>query len=169
MRDDLLRIYLNDHLAGSVVAVEQIEHGLAHNPEGELGDFLDWLLGEIKEDQAVLKDVLARVDGTEDPVKKVAAWVLEKAHRAKPSGEIAGYSDLNRLEELEGLAIGVAGKLALWRTLEAVSEPDVRLRDIDFRALAERALRQRDEIERHRIDAARRAFAPRAAETEEAP
>ena len=169
MRDDLLRIYLNDHLAGSVVAIEQIEHCLDKNLKGELGAFLSRLLSEIKEDQTVLKDVLARVGGAESPVKKAAAWAFEKVHRAKPSGEAAGYSDLNRLEELDGVATGVSGKLALWRALEVVSASDDRLRDIDFRTLAQRAQRQRDEIEPHRIDAARRAFVPRAAETEEAP
>ena len=160
MNHDLLTIYLNDHLAGSVVAIEQLEHCLARNPEGALGAFLPRLLREIEADQGVLKDVLTRVGGAENPAKKAGAWVAEKLQRVKPSGDPAGYSDLNRLEELEGIAIGIAGKLALWRSLEAVGPTDDRLRDVDFGALARRAQRQRDEVEPHRLDAARRAFAP---------
>lgn len=160
MSHDLLTIYLNDHLAGAVAAIEHIEHCLARNPEGALGAFLPRLLREIEADRDVLKDVLARVGGSENPVKQAGAWVAEKVQRVKPSGDPAGYSDLNRLEEFEGVAIGIAGKLALWRSLEAVSPTDERLRDIDFGALARRAQRQRDEVEPHRLDAVRRAFIP---------
>ena len=169
MNEKLLRIYLNDHLAGSVGAIGQAEHCLAHNRESELGAFLERLLKEIEEDQAVLKDLIGRIGGAENPLKKTAAWVSEKVQRIKPSGEVIGYSDLNRLEELETLLLGIAGKRALWDLLDAISASDDRLRAVDFRALAQRAQRQRDEVEAFRIDAARRAFAPGTEATEETP
>ncbi len=169
MRDKLLRIYLNDHLAGSVVAVEQGEHCLTNNPDGDLAALLTRTLEEIRKDQAVLKDLLDRIGGTENPLKQAASWVSEKVHRAKPSGEVLGYSDLNRLEELEMLVIGITGKRALWDGLDAACASDDRFRGVDFRALALSAQRQRDAIEPHRIEAARRAFASRAEETEGTP
>lgn len=159
MNDDALRIYLNDHLAGSVVAVEQAEHCLAHN-DGDLSALLARLLDEIRDDQGVLEDLLARIGGTENPLKQAAAWVAEKAHRAKPSGDVLGYSDLKRLEELEMLVIGISGKAVLWEALGVACTTDERFDDIDFPALAASAERQRDALEPHRLAAVRRAFAP---------
>jgi hypothetical protein len=157
MKDDVLRIYLNDHLAGSVGAIEVIEHCLANNAEGPLGTFLPRLLEEVKEDQEVLKDILERI-GIENPVKQAMAWLAEKVHRVKYGGEGLGYSDLKRMEELEALVIGVHGKRALWKVLDSICSADPRLQDIDYAALAERAQKQQDELEPHRITAARRAF-----------
>lgn len=169
MPDTLLRIYLNDHLAGSVAAIGQGEHCLSKNPDGDLAALLTWVLEEIREDRAVLQDLVDRIGGAENPLKQAVSWVSEKVERAKPSGEVLGYSDLNRLEELETLAIGIIGKRTLWDGLGAVCASDERFRGVDFRSLAQRAQRQRDALEPHRIEAARRAFASRAAETGETP
>ncbi|HMB93941.1 MAG TPA: hypothetical protein VKP65_24035 [Rhodothermales bacterium] len=169
MNDNLLRIYLNDHLGGSVGAIEVLEYCIEKNPDGALGALLCHLLKEIQADQKVLKDLLNRIEGTENPVKKGVAWVSEKIHRAKPSGEIFGYSDLTRLEELEELTVGITGKQSLWQSLHIVGEADVRFHDVDFQALARRAQQQRDELEPHRLDAARYAFVSRAEEIEGIP
>lgn len=158
MNDKLLRIYLNDHLAGSVVAVEQVAHCLKNNPDGELGALLAQLQDEIQEDRDVLEDLIERIGGAENPLKQAASWIAEKAHRTKPSGDVVGYSDLKRLEELEMLVLGVTGKHVLWDALDEVCGSDDRFRDIDFRALEQRAQRQRDDLEPHRIAAARTAF-----------
>ena len=157
MNDAALRMYLNDHLAGSVVAVEQAEHSLAHN-DGALGDLLSLLLHEIRADQAVLENLLDRIGGTENLLKQAAAWAAEKAHRAKPSGNVLGYSDLKRLEELELLVLGISGKKALWEALGVACGANARFRDTNFSALSESAQRQHDAIEPHRLDAARLAF-----------
>ena len=159
MNDDLLRIYLNDHLGGSVGAIAVLEYCAEQNPDGALGTFLSRLLEEIQADQQVLQDLIHRIGGTENPLKKTAGWLSEKLHRAKPSGEILSYSDLTRLEELEELVAGITGKKALWDTLAAVCEADPRFQGVDFPALSQQAQRQRDELEPHRLAAARLAFA----------
>lgn len=163
MHDRFLRIYLNDHLAGSVMAIEQIEHSLDENSEGELSAFLARMLDEIRGSQAVLKEVIDRVGGVENPVKKGASWLSEKVRRAKPSGAAFGYTDLTRLEDLESLMLGTRGQLALWTTLDALPDDD-RLSGLDFGRLAARAQRQHEAFEQHRMEAARRAFAARDAE-----
>jgi hypothetical protein len=61
--------------------------------------------------------------------------------------------------ELEALSVGVAGKLALWQSLQSVPALTERLPDCDLDRLAERARRQRAEIEEQRIVAARATFA----------
>jgi hypothetical protein len=58
--------------------------------------------------------------------------------------------------ELEGLVIGVTGKLALWEALRtSVGE---RLEEIDFAVLADRALDQRDRLTELRLKAVAEAF-----------
>lgn len=158
MRDDLLRIYLNDHLAGSVEAVELIEHFLSSNPDRALEDFLRQLLVDIEQDQEVLRDLRARVGGKESRVKDALAWLFEKTSRLKLN-ELSRHRDLNRLEKLEELVLGIRGKLALWTSLEAVTRPDDRFSDVDFQTLKQRAQQQHDQVEARRVDAARRAFA----------
>ncbi|MDQ3759392.1 MAG: hypothetical protein M3331_05580 [Actinomycetota bacterium] len=91
----------------------------------------------------------------ENRVKAPIAWAAEKVGRLKPNGQITGYSPLSRVLELEGLAIGVTGKLALWQSL-AATRPD--LEAFDLSTLIERAESQRDDLERHRIEAVREAF-----------
>jgi hypothetical protein len=78
--------------------------------------------------------------------------------RLKLNGQIRGYSPLSRVLELEALSVGVAGKLALWHSLQAVPSTAERLSRIDLNDLAERARRQRDEIEALRLSAVRVAF-----------
>ena len=57
-----LRIYLNDHLAGSVAGIELARRALAANAGNEYGRLLDRVLAEIEEDQQALRDVMARLE-----------------------------------------------------------------------------------------------------------
>ena len=88
-----LPIYLNDHLAGATLGVELARRTLRENEEGELGDFLRWLVGQLLEDRRAL---LAQV---EQPslAKAGAAWLAEKAGRLKANGHLFSYSPLSRL------------------------------------------------------------------------
>ena len=158
MNDEHLKTYLNDHLAGSVAALELIERSSKSNAESPLGDFLERLYREVEADQDVLKALLGRIGGGENPVKKAGAWLLEKVSRAKLNDHLVRYSDLSRLEELEGLLLGVRGKLALWGGLEATFSDDERFAHLDFAELKGRAQAQLEEIERHRLEAAQRAL-----------
>ena len=158
MNDAFLRVYLNDHLAGAEAGLQLAKDCLAHNPSGPLSDFLPELVTEIEEDHAVLKDLYTRVHSTENPVKKTMTWLLSKVSRLKLEGTFSRYNDLTRLEELEGLALGVHGKLKLWIALEAAVGADDRFSDVDFSRLQQRAQHQYDQIENYRIEAARKAF-----------
>ena len=68
----------------------------------------------------------------------------------------SGYSPLSRLVELEGLRLGVEGKACLWRMLRELGDP--RLRSFDFDDLIARAERQRDDLERWRLDSGQQAL-----------
>lgn len=156
MRDDLLETYLNDHLAGSASAVALLEESRSRHADDALGPFFARLLEEVEQDRDVLRDVLARVGGTENMAKRVAGWLSEKASQAKL--RYATTAELGLLESLDGLALGVEGKRALWSALDAALGADPRLDRIDFVELKRRAKRQHAEIEAHRLEAARQAF-----------
>jgi hypothetical protein len=155
----LLDVYLNDHLAGATAGRELTARSLRSNSGDEVGRFLAKLLGEIEEDRDTLARVMERVGARPSRVKVSAAWAAEKVGRLKLNGRILGYSPLSRLVELEALSAGIAAKQCLWRSLERVAPSDARLAEFDFPALAERAERQRSELERHRREAALAALA----------
>lgn len=87
-----------------------------------------------------------------DPVKRIGAHLAEKLGRLKPNGQLRGYSPLSRVLELEGLGLGITGKLRLWRLLAEVE--DASLRGFDFDALAVRAENQRHKVEELQSQAA---------------
>ena len=152
----LLLIYLNDHLAGSTVGRELAKRCAANNRGTSLGDYLETFLVEINEDAALVERLIGQLGGRPGRVKQGLAWAAERAGRIKLNGQLTGYSDLSRLVEVEGLCLGVEGKLSLWRSLRHVSS--VIPGSLDFDELIERTQRQRDALEGFRIDAAARAF-----------
>jgi hypothetical protein len=156
----LLRIYLNDHLAGSSAGLALAKRCLSRNSSGPLGDFLRELVRQIAEDRRSLEDVMRRLDARQNPLKLAAARLAERAGLAKLNGRMTGYSDLSRLLELEGLCVGVEAKQMLWLSLRSTVASDRRLADVDFDRLAERAGAQRAGLEEHRLASARRALVP---------
>jgi hypothetical protein len=159
VQGELLHIYLNDHLAGSTVGVELARRTLSENRGNEYGAFLEPLLGELQEDRASLEDVMARLAVPRSTVKVAAGWTLEKLGRLKLNGRITSYSPLSRLVELEGLAVGIEAKRALWLALAAACGEDHRLEGVDLAGLAQRAKSQRERLEPHRLEAAKGALA----------
>jgi hypothetical protein len=148
-----LPIYLNDHLAGATAGHELAKRSLGHNRDTPFEPFLERLAEEIGEDRTALRAIMRALEIGEDPVKKIGAWALERVGRLKLNGSLLGYSPLSRQIEFEGLALGVTGKLAMWRALQLVS--DERLAEFDIAALEARAQAQQDGIEERRLEAAR--------------
>lgn len=155
-----MAIYLNDHLAGATVGVELARRASASNRGSELGRFLARLVREVEEDRSALERVMEQLGLPQDRLKVLVGWAGEKVGRLKPNGQLTGYSPLSRVVELEGLSLGVEGKLAAWRSLERAVGGDARLEGIDFGALVARATEQRRELERHRLDATDLALTP---------
>ena len=153
-----LSIYLNDHLAGATGGVELAKRTCGSNEGSEYGPVLDRIAQEIQEDRDTLLDVMERLDISKDQLKVGAGWIAEKLGRFKLNDQLTGYSPLSRLVELEALMLGVTGKTGLWITLRELP-PDPRLADIDFSALEQRAVAQRDALEELRRKAALEALA----------
>jgi hypothetical protein len=149
----LLAIYLNDHLAGSVLGSELNRRVARENRGTPLGEFLERLEVEILDDKQALESVLRATGVRPSPIKPRVAWALEKVGRLKLNGRIRSYSPLSRLLELEGLTMGIAAKRSLWEALGLAVDP--RLAAFDFDALRVRADAQLEGIEPHRREAAR--------------
>jgi hypothetical protein len=152
-----LATYLNDHLLGATLGTELARRAAGENEGSELGEFLAELAREIDDDRETLLAVMGELGVKADRLKVAAGWSAEKLGRLKPNAQLRGYSPLSPLVELEGLLIGIQGKLAMWRALAQVAE-EVGLGRPRMEALAERAERQQADVERHRLEAARRAL-----------
>jgi hypothetical protein len=155
----LLHIYLQDHLAGATFGYQLAERCRRKNRHSEFGAPLAELASEIALDRESLAAVMRRVGAERSNVKASAAWFSEKIRRLKSNGRLLSYTPLSRVVELEGLVIGIAGKRALWRTLDSLAPQGGELEGFDFTALAERAEDQLERVERLRLQAARLAFA----------
>jgi hypothetical protein len=156
--DKLLRIYLNDHLAGATAGCEVARRALSSNKGTVYESFLRDLLNAIEEDKRELESLMHTLGLSADRIKVGAAWVAEKIGRLKLNGQLTGYSPLSRVIELEGLLLGVAGKLALWRSLRQIADHDSRLAVTDFDKLITRANEQLEALDEYRLRAAAEAL-----------
>ena len=149
-----LSVYLNDHLGGSAGGIELARRLCGSNKGTEYGPPLEDIVRQIEEDIASLRDIMARLGVEEDRIKQAGAWAAEKVGRLKLNGQLLGYSPLSRMVELEGLALGVAGKRSLWLALRTALGQDPRLSGVDLDRLIDRAGDQRQTLERLRLRAA---------------
>jgi len=149
--------YLNEHLAGSIGALELIDHWVNAHKGEPLGRFFAQIQKEIKADQNTLREVMRTLEVEESKVRKAGAWAAEKVGRARMiiAGDEPG--SLGLVLTLEGLIMGVTGKKMLWRSLAAAKLPQ--LDSYNFEQLQRRAEQQVEHIEAERISAARQAFA----------
>ncbi|MGH2954718.1 MAG: hypothetical protein ACRDK9_12030 [Solirubrobacterales bacterium] len=151
-----LATYLRDHHAGATGGVELARRAAGSNEGNAYGKELARIAAEIAEDRDALERVMEELGVRADPIKDRAAWVAEKLGRLKPNGSLVSYSPLSRVIELEGLVLGVTGKVALWESLKAATPPGVET--VDLERLAERAADQRSRLEDLRRTAASEAL-----------
>jgi hypothetical protein len=149
--------YLNDHLAGSISALELIAHWAEVHKGEPLGRFFVEIEREIKADQDALRDVMRTLGVEESKMRQAGAWAAEKIGRARLKIAGDGPGSLGLVLTLEGLAMGVTGKKLLWRALAAAKFPQ--LNNYDFDELQRQAEQQIDRIEAERISVIRQAFA----------
>jgi len=156
----LLGIYLNDHLAGATAGLELARRMASAQRDKPHGSTLDQIATEIDEDRAALITIMGNLDVPVRQYKVYAGWVAEKLGRLKLNGHLTDRSPLSDFLELEGLRLGVEGKLALWRTLGALTTVEPRLRTEQLDDLEARAQRQVATLEGLRMSTGRQVFAP---------
>lgn len=155
----LLAIYLNDHLAGAVAGSELAKRCSANNRSTSFAADMEALATEIREDLESLERIISELGIQTTAWKRRLAWTAERFARLKLNGQLRGYSLLSRIEEIEGMCIGVEGKRSLWRTLQRLSEFDARLSPDHLARLEARASSQRERLERCQLAAVQIAFA----------
>ena len=159
VRDDLLGVYLNDHLAGSTLGLELARRmATAAEPGSESATVLRGLVAEIAEDRSALLTIMAALGIPVRGYKVFAAWAGEKAGRLKLNGRLLRRSPLSSLEETEMLRLGVEGKAAGWRTLRVLARRDSRLDAGRLDDLLARADRQSSVLETLRSGIAEQAL-----------
>jgi hypothetical protein len=155
---DPLTTYLQDHLAGSIQAIELLKAIREHQAGESLGEFAAHLLVEIESDRDVLATLVESLGGSVGGPKEWSAWIAEKVSRLKlkhGSGD-----DLGTFEALEFLVLGIHGKWALWRALTVVAVSDSRLDGANFGELTTRAESQHARVDAQRLARARGALCP---------
>jgi hypothetical protein len=156
--NELLGVYLNDHLAGSAAGIE-LATKLRDNHQGtDFGEVMAALHRDISQDRDALEELMRHLEVERHPVKEAAGWALEKLSRLRLNPVLTGSADLTRLLETEALSLGVEGKLLMWLALKEAAASDRRLAGTDFDRLIERARGQRRTLEPHRLAAAVESF-----------
>ena len=155
---DELSDYLNDHLAGSVAALELLDRLVETCTGKPLERFFRELRDDIRADQGQLEELIAKLGIKESTVRKAGAWIAEKISRPKIDLEADSKSDLGLFLALEALVLGITGKRSLWRALGAASRAVPELARLDYSELEKRAIDQCERVEARRLEIARAVF-----------
>src|SRR5688572_3270088 len=119
MANKQLAIYLNDHLAGSVTALEMLSSLETAQAHTNMARFTSELRAEIEADQQELEALMERLQIPKSRPRKAAGWLAEKFTQIKLRLDDSDDGALHLLESLELLAIGIEGKRKLWCALAA--------------------------------------------------
>jgi hypothetical protein len=160
MANEYCATYLNDHLAGSVAATELLKHIEAAYADMEIARFFAELRRDIAMDCRELHGLMDRLQVAESRPRQASAWLTEKFTELKLRLDDSARRPLRLLESLEVVGLGIHGKLALWRALNAAADVSPELQGLlDYERMAQRAEEQRCRVEVVRLEAAKAAFA----------
>ena len=136
-----LRDYLNDHLAGSIFAIDLVRRRAELHP-GDVGRFFGEFAAELEADQrdlrAAMKEVGAQPQLMKQGLAILGSWVDALRPRRRPPSLV---------RDLEILASGVHTKGSLWATLRRLADsgsPLLAIEDVD--RLQQRAAAQEREL-----------------------
>jgi hypothetical protein len=159
MANKPMDVYLNDHLAGAMLGSNLADQIRSHNRGTPLGELMGSLAPQIEEDRQALIGLMQRMGTSKNAVKQSGAWITERVSRVKFWGLTSGEPELGTFMAVESLALGVLGKLSLWRALAQVADQHPAIASVDLDALIFRARTQYDLLESERLAAGRRALA----------
>ena len=158
MANEQITTYLNDHLAGSVVALELLEKLGTLYSGMPLGLLLAELRDDVTADRNELEELMNRLQIAQSQTRKFTAWLAEKATELKLRLDDSNDGTLYLLETFEVLSLGIEGKKGMWLALAAAAENADELRAIDYNHLVQRAEQQRQKVEEVRLETAKKAL-----------
>ncbi len=150
--------YLNDHLAGSIGALELLDRLVEACQGKPLERFFRDLRKEIHQDQEQLRELMQKLGVGENAARKAGAWIAEKLSRPKIELGEGSKKEAGIFLALEALVLGITGKRSLWRALQAASRTVPGLARLDYSGLEERAIEQCERVEARRLEIARGVF-----------
>ncbi len=157
----LLSVYLNDHAALAVAAVELAKRAAGAHAGTPFGDLAATLVPELESQRDALARVMKASGVRANPLKTRGAWVGEKLGRLKLNGRVRSPSPLAPVVEAEGLLATVGAFALLWQGLDALPGDGDGVAghiDVDVAALAATARGRLTELEAHRLDLLRGAI-----------
>lgn len=158
MADGHLSIYLSDHFAGGVAALELLDDLEQAHTGTAIAQVAASLHEDVKADHQELDALIRRAGMNASRASQATAWLIEKVAELKVRVDDPVDGTLRLLETLKVLALGSEGKRALWECLAFVAGDVTALQGLDYARLIERARDQRRQVEALRLDAARAAF-----------
>ena len=160
MPDEQLATYLSDHLAGSVAALDLLDHLEAAYVGTATGRALAEIRADILADRRELEALMKRVGAAESLPRQAVAWLAEKASQLKLQLDDPAGGAFRLLEGLEAVAIGITGKHSLWQVLSVAAGEVPELREVDYDRLIQRGEEEQRKVEALRLQAAKEAFRP---------
>ena len=156
--NDELSVYLKDHFAGGVGAIELLRHLSESHEDRDLKAFYRELLADIEADHETLNRLMTELGIEESKVRNAGAWVAEKLSRVKLGSGTEFKGQLNDLQALETLFMGITGKRLLWCVLSELHEANTLPVEVNLGELEQRALQQLERVEAKRLQLAESLF-----------
>ena len=153
-RQELLSIYLNDHLVGSSAGRDLFRRAARDQRDTPRGPELARLAREVDEDREAQLALMRDLDVAPSRPRAVAGRVAETLGRLKPNGTLLRRSPLSDLVELEAMRTAVTGKTAGWEALLAVADDEPRLPRERLEELQARAVDQAERLRTLHLEAA---------------
>ena len=151
---ETLERYLNDHLAGSSGALLMIDHIIGNCDSPEAEEFFRDLKSKVEDDRALLEELLSTAGMSPSLLLKATGNITARFGLMKLMWEGFEPGELGMFEALELLSVGIQGKRLLWLTLHEIGGLFPEWSHVDFADLELEAIRQRDDLERWRLEAA---------------
>jgi hypothetical protein len=143
-KGDEIEIYLKDHYAGGIGALQLLEHSIETHAGTPLAAFFAELHDDIKADHDQLHNLMTALGVADSDARNAGAWLAEKFSRAKLGFSGGDGSGLRLLQTLESLTLGITGKRLLWRAMYEIRQ--------------QRAIEQSNRVEIKRLETARSVF-----------
>jgi hypothetical protein len=150
--------YLNDHLAGSITALEMLDLIISSYPDCDAATAASSLRDEVIADRKVLEDLMERLGISQNALRKTSAWLAEKGAQIKLRWDDPAGGSFRLHEAFEAVSLGIEGKRLLWILLAALGDSEPALQTVDYSVLIRRAEDQRARAETARLAAARDAL-----------
>ena len=113
----LVRVYLNDHLAGSIGGLRRMRRTADSLSRTPVGAGIARVAEEVDAEHEELKAIIDGLGLPQSLPKQAATWAAERVSRLKSNGRLFRHSSMTPLLEVELLRSAVMGKRGLWQTL----------------------------------------------------